>query len=264
MLLIALLPLTGTLLRRLRLLRKNYRGDFIPSGYGLAIVLWSGAALTALLLQMHGHRREPAAYLAVVTGFGVLGFVDDLFGSRDATGLRGHFRRLLREHRVTTGLLKALGGVALSVWVARAVLEDPWPLALVSSAVIALSANAMNLLDLRPGRACAAFLVLGAVLLIMRWRQTGALVPLVYVVVPALPVYERDARGRVMLGDTGSNPLGAALGLALVLALPGLASRLGAAATLLAIHVAAERWSLTALIEANPTLRRLDRLTGIR
>ncbi len=67
-----------------------------------------------------------------------------------------------------------------------------------------------------------------------------------------------------MMGDTGSNLLGGALGLAYLLRFPGLTPRVVLLAALLLIHVAAERLSLTALIERNPPLRWLDSLTGRR
>ena len=80
---------------------------------------------------------------------------------------------------------------------------------------------------------------------------------------PTLASWRRDAAARVMLGDTGSNLLGAAIGLC-----AALYCGIGAQAALLtglgALHIAAERLSLTRVIEATPLLRRLDRLTGVR
>src|SRR5205823_3537568 len=128
----------------------------IPVGYGLVILLWSSAALAVLTRALPGHRSETAAYFAVVVGFGGLGFLDDWFGDRSATGIRGHIRALTRG-KVTTGLVKAVGGLALGLLVARFVQRQSWPDAVLNGLVIALAANSVNLLDLRPGRACAAF-----------------------------------------------------------------------------------------------------------
>jgi UDP-GlcNAc:undecaprenyl-phosphate/decaprenyl-phosphate GlcNAc-1-phosphate transferase len=63
----------------------------------------------------------------------------------------------------------------------------------------------------------------------------------------------------LMLGDTGANPLGAYLGLALALWLP-LPAQWAAVAALLALHVYAERGSLTRLIARVRVLAWLDGL----
>jgi UDP-GlcNAc:undecaprenyl-phosphate GlcNAc-1-phosphate transferase len=261
--LLLLPPLVDRLLVRLRLLRPNYRGQIIPVGYGLVILLWSAPVLAALFRFLPGLRRELAAYLLILAGMALLGFADDLWGDRRATGLRGHLRKFLIEGEITTGFVKAAGGLALALLVPRYTLERTWPDALLDGLLIALCANALNLLDLRPGRACAVFL-LGALAVMAVPLLNGSAPPLAFVAIPALLVWERDARARVMLGDTGSNLLGGALGLAFTLAVRSPFVRGSLLAGLLLLHLVAERRSLTALIEANPFLRRLDRLTGRR
>src|SRR5207248_2635405 len=144
------------------------------------------------------------------------------------------------------------------------VLERSLPVAVMDGAIIALSANALNLLDLRPGRAGAAFLLGASLLIAFGWDYQAGMPELLWVVFPAIMVYALDRNGEVMMGDTGSNVLGGALGLALILAMPAVWARLLALAMLLAIHVVAERVSLTDLIERTPLLRRLDSLTGVR
>ena len=67
-----------------------------------------------------------------------------------------------------------------------------------------------------------------------------------------------------MLGDAGSNPLGAALALAFLEITPSALSQTAVFALLIALHILAERASLTSIIEKKPALRYLDRLTGIR
>src|SRR5262249_2132501 len=128
-----------------------------------------------------------------------VGLADDLWGDRTAGGFRGHLRQLVEKGRVTTGLIKlAVGGgasLALGLWLAggaaplllRGVLEPAAPSSasrpplpdlaprpppawlgglevLASALVIALCANTVNLLDLRPLRALKGF-GLGALLL---------------------------------------------------------------------------------------------------
>lgn len=93
-------------------------------------------------------------------GIGVLGFVDDTWGTKRIKGLRGHLRAVLREHTLTTGFLKATGGATLALFLGWRLSPDIPIVALLNAALIALSANAINLLDLRPGRAGGVFLVL--------------------------------------------------------------------------------------------------------
>jgi len=257
---------TEPALCRMGLLRRNFQGRPIPVGIGLVVLLWALPALGVLAVLAPAGIRATTAFAAVILAFGLLGLADDLWGDRRATGLRGHVGELLRHGRVTTGLLKLVGGALAATLVPRLILDRTWPAALLEGALIALSANLLNLLDLRPGRCAAVFLVLGSLASLADAFARGGvrLPPLLLVLVPALAVYPRDARGQAMLGDVGSNLLGAALGLALALAIRAPAGELALVAVLGAVHVAAERWSLTALIERAPALRALDRLTGIR
>ena len=68
-----------------------------------------------------------------------------------------------------------------------------------------------------------------------------------------------DLAGRSMLGDCGANALGAGLATAAAYALPRPARIVGLAAVL-ALNLASERVSFTAVIERTPLLRRLDQL----
>ncbi len=88
--------------------------------------------------------------------------------------------------------------------------------------------------------------------------------PLFYAVLSAWQVWRRDSRGQVMMGDTGSNVLGASLGLALASPSFSLWVQVVTTLALIALHGVTERVSLTALIESKPALKWLDSLTGVR
>jgi hypothetical protein len=126
--------------------------------------------------------------------------------------------------------------------------------AVLTTGLIAGTANLVNLLDLRPGRAAKAAALAAAAGL---GGPSGTLVagPLG----ASLAVLPADLRERVMLGDCGANAVGALLGLRLA-AVPGRSARTGALATVVGLTLASERVSFTRVIEATPVLRELDRL----
>jgi UDP-N-acetylmuramyl pentapeptide phosphotransferase/UDP-N-acetylglucosamine-1-phosphate transferase len=183
---------------------------------------------------------------------------DDLAGSSHARGFSGHLRAL-RQGTVTTGLLKIAGigaaglaSASLAGGRGRSSLADQF----VAGAVIACSANLTNLLDLRPGRAAKAVLLVGAPLSlvpgasgIVAAATTGA----------ATGVIREDLAEEIMLGDAGANALGALVGLGAVLC-SGRRGRLALLAGLVALNAASERVSFSRVIEGNTWLHRLDSL----
>jgi hypothetical protein len=127
---------------------------------------------------------------------------------------------------------------------------------LLAAAVLVLATNVFNLLDLRPGRAAKAFVALGAGLAIGA-GELRTLWTLGLLAGPALVAGGYDLRERAMLGDTGSNVLGALAGLWLVLSLSS-AAQVVSLGVLLAITVYGELRSISELIERTPGLRELD------
>jgi hypothetical protein len=121
----------------------------------------------------------------------------------------------------------------------------------VAGGVIAGTANLVNLLDLRPGRALKAVIGLALPMALPSPAAATALGASVGVIADDL-----DARS--MLGDTGANAAGALVGLALV-ERTGPVGRAVALAALTALTLASERVSFSAVIERHPLLRRLDR-----
>ena len=123
-----------------------------------------------------------------------------------------------------------------------------------SALLTGLAANALNQLDTRPGRALKAFL-LGS--LLARGRSGGGYAGVAVILLPY------DLRERTMLGDMGSNALGAVLGLRSVAKVRGPA-RWGAIVALAGLNLLGERRSLGEVIERTPVLRELDGLGRLR
>ena len=264
--LIAAAAITPTTVRALSaqgMVRENYRGVPVafPAGIALAIPALVALVVVAPLYQLvNTDVLEPGFGLALVYVFGVafLGLLDDLVGS-DAgqpRGWRGHFSAL-GSGRLSTGVVKAVGALGLALFIAA----DPALGAgtyLLSVAVLVLATNVFNLLDLRPGRAGKAFVLLGAGLTIGS-SKLGPLWTLGLFIGPILVLLPLDLRELGMLGDAGSNAIGAVAGLWLVLTLSTFG--LGIAAGLLVlITLYGEFRSISGLIERTPGLRQLDLL----
>ena len=157
-----------------------------------------------------------------------IGLADDRW-SGDERGFRAHLRA-----RQTTGVLK-LAGIPLVALVRTRSLSG--------ALLVALSANALNQLDTRPGRALKAYLAAAVVV--------DAPLALAVLLTPY------DLREMTMLGDGGANGLGAMLGLSSVNRFTG-RGRWVAIGALAGLTLLGERHSLGELIERTPVLRDLD------
>lgn len=135
------------------LTRRRDRGWERVNFRGRTVTLKEGAALTsgmcaAMALIPGANPRARAASALAVTGAAAFGAYDDLSGSADVRGLRGHLGALARG-RVTTGVVKMAGIGATGL--AAASLSRRGPVdTLVDGALIAAGANLVNLFDLRP------------------------------------------------------------------------------------------------------------------
>lgn len=229
--------------------RTNHRGETVSllEGPVAALGIASGA-----LLAGHAASRVRAAAAVAALGAGAFGALDDLRGSGTDRGLRGHLAAL-RSGRLTTGAVKIVG-LGATGWVAARTAGHRGVDAVVSGAVVAGMANLTNLLDLRPGRSLKLAL-LQAPALVMG-SGAALLGPPVGAAVALLP---DDLAERSMLGDTGANALGAALGLAAVVTY-GRAGRFVLLVALVAATLASERVSFTEVIARTPALRALDEL----
>jgi UDP-N-acetylmuramyl pentapeptide phosphotransferase/UDP-N-acetylglucosamine-1-phosphate transferase len=216
------------------------------------------ATVTAVLGAPVGLRTAAAVVGAAA---GLVGGYDDLAGARPEQardkGLAGHLAAL-RAGRLSAGAVKVAGIGAAAAVAALLTRRGRGPAALadavLTTGLVAGTANLVNLLDLRPGRAAKAGLLATAATL---GGPAGGLVagPLG----AALAVLPDDLGERVMLGDSGANALGALVGLRLS-AVPARPARAGLLAAVVALNLASERISFTRVIESTPGLRELDRL----
>jgi UDP-N-acetylmuramyl pentapeptide phosphotransferase/UDP-N-acetylglucosamine-1-phosphate transferase len=240
--------------------RTNFHGRTVSLAGGPALA--AGATVGATLGA--ANPATAAAAFTAGTVAGAVGFYDDVVGNRPeqkAKGFAGHLGAL-REGRVTSGLVKIAGVGAGSLAAAALLAAAPGRPrrgvvrgtadVLLGAGVIAGTANLLNLLDLRPGRALKAGAAIGVPLALRRGGGVAA-----GTLGAGAVLLPDDLDEDIMLGDSGANALGALLGVALA-ARTGTAGRAVALTVLAGLTAASEKVSFTRVIEDTPWLRRLD------
>jgi UDP-GlcNAc:undecaprenyl-phosphate GlcNAc-1-phosphate transferase len=274
----------GPLVRALRdhgLVRDNYRGTPLPFPIGAVIPVAALVALIPLALVQElgdGDVFQPGAYPAVtyIVGVALLGLLDDLVGSgvfgrgpqdgeggaRSAEaatpprGWRGHARAIL-SGGFSTGAAKAAGSLGIALFALSGQGYDTAEY-LLGAGVLVLATNLFNLLDLRPGRSAKALLLLGVALTLGSLDADGLWTVGLFLG-PVLVLVPLDLRERGMLGDTGSNAIGAVAGVWLIATLDTTGQAVALAAMAL-ITLYGEFRSISRLIDRTPGLRHLDSL----
>lgn len=294
----------GYVLRRKRIKasqwkRTNFHGATVSLRGGVAM---AGAAVASAAVASALSDQPRAALGGVVAslGGGLAGYIDDVDqgahdGGKVAKGLKGHLGALAHG-QVTTGVIKiagigasALAASALVGSKATSVSGKAADLAL-NTVLIAGTANLANLLDLRPGRALKATVLVATPLSYFscaaaKTPASGASVtsatPAAASAKPVSPASTsgasaqrllasglnaaaitalvEDLQETTMLGDTGANAAGALLGTSLA-ANDSRKLRLGAALGVVGLILASEKVSFSKVIAANPALNWLDQL----
>jgi len=260
-----LVPAGARGLRDAGLVRENYRGALLA--FPLGAVLATAALVALAPLAFLDDRAdldllEPdlRRWLPYLLGIAFLGFLDDSLGRGEAVatprGWRGHWAAL-RSGSLSTGAIKAIGALALAAYVVSGRGLEDWRY-LADVLLLILATNLFNLLDLRPGRAEKGLALLGAGLCLGAW--TIAPLELLGIFVGPVAVGAWLTLGeRAMLGDTGSNLIGAIAGVWLLTTL-GADARLLALGAVLALTIYGEIRSISATIDSVPPLRWLDSL----
>ena len=288
----------GYVLRRKRIKacqweRTNFHGVTVSLRGGVAM---AGAAVASAAVASALSDQPRAALGGAVAALGgaVAGYIDDVDqgahdGGKVAKGLKGHLGALAHG-QVTTGVIKiagigasALAASALVGSKATSVSGKAADLAL-NTVLIAGTANLANLLDLRPGRALKATVLVATPL--SYFSCAAAKTPAsgasgAASATPAAPASAsgasaqrllasglnaaaitalvEDLQETTMLGDTGANAAGALLGTSLA-ANDSWKLRLGTALGVVGLILASEKVSFSKVIAANPALNWLDQL----
>lgn len=301
----------GYVLRRKRIKasqweRTNFHGATVSLRGGVAMA-GASVASAAVASAFSDQPRAALGGLVASLGGGLAGYIDDVDqgahdGGKVAKGLKGHLGALAHG-QVTTGVIKIAGigasALAASSLVgskATSVSGKAADLAL-NTVLIAGTANLANLLDLRPGRALKATVLVAAPLSYFscaaaKAPASGASVtsatasvasgasgaPSAKPVSPAsssgasaqrllasglnaaaITALVEDLQETTMLGDTGANAAGALLGTSLA-ANDSWKLRLGTTLGVVGLILASEKVSFSKVIAANPALNWLDQL----
>jgi UDP-GlcNAc:undecaprenyl-phosphate/decaprenyl-phosphate GlcNAc-1-phosphate transferase len=245
--------------------RSNYRRRSVA--FPLGAVLVAGALVALAPLALLDRRAgldlldpEMRRWITYLLGVALLGLFDDTIGrgaSADSPrGWRGHARAASRGE-LSAGLIKAVGALGLAAYAVSGTGRHELDY-LADLALLLLATNLFNLLDLRPGRAEKALVLLGAGLCLGAWTIAPAELMGLFLG-PVLVGAVYTLRERAMLGDSGSYLIGAIAGVWLLTTL-GHDARLIALAIVTALTVYGEFRSISAAVERLPLLGHLDSL----
>jgi UDP-GlcNAc:undecaprenyl-phosphate GlcNAc-1-phosphate transferase len=251
------------------LARANYRDRTVAFPSGAVLVACSLIALAPLAIlddraDLDLLDPELRRWMVYVLGVALLGLLDDALGRGAAAGTprgwRGHAEAAL-SGRFSTGAIKGAGALALAAYAVSGRGREGLDY-VADLALLLLATNLFNLLDLRPGRVEKAFGLLLAALCLGAW--TAQPLELLGIFIgPVLVGAAFTLREEAMLGDTGSNLVGALAGISLLVTLDD-DGRLIALAIVAALTVYGEFRSISETIERVPPLRWLDSLGRLR
>jgi len=288
----------GYVLRRKRIKasqweRTNFHGVTVSLRGGVAMA-GASVASAAVASALSDQPRAALGGVVASLGGGLAGYIDDVDqgahdGGKVAKGLKGHLGALAHG-QVTTGVIKiagigasALAASALVGSKATSVSGKAADLAL-NTVLIAGTANLANLLDLRPGRALKATVLVATPLSYFSCAAAKTSASGASGAASATPAAPASASGAsaqrllasglnaaaitalvedlqetTMLGDTGANAAGALLGTSLA-ANDSWKLRLGTTLGVVGLILASEKVSFSKVIAANPALNWLDQL----
>jgi UDP-GlcNAc:undecaprenyl-phosphate/decaprenyl-phosphate GlcNAc-1-phosphate transferase len=241
------------LFKRIGLSAINYQGELIPTGSGLIFILGAILFWALLLILDIDNELTVEKYIFIISIIGGVGLIDDLIGNKEFQGYKGHLKQLFKG-KLTTGGLKAIVALLISILVVnngRSIIET-----IINIFIFLLMTNFLNLLDLRPGRSIKIFILLSLFLFLLQKKLWIIFLPIYIIIIFYLPY---ELRGEIMLGDTGSNILGAISGLAYSM-FPHYYIKIPIFIILLIINILAERISLSKIIKNNRILNYLDNL----
>ncbi|HHZ13011.1 MAG: hypothetical protein ACOX1R_07380 [Caldicoprobacterales bacterium] len=229
----------------------NYHGREVVYGAGLVFLI--PCIISVLPLWDQVGKDNLMIYLAVLLSMTLMGYLDDSLGDSSRKGFKNHINGLLSGY-VSTGIIKIVLGLIIGFIISKTYFTNILDIAF-HTILFCLCVNFINLLDLRPGRAIKGFTILALLIsLLSNFQSLWILLP----IFSGLTIYIKDEmEERCMLGDTGSNLLGGALGFyTLIEGRPW--TKYGLFGILLILHFIAEFRSFSEIIDSNSILKQVD------
>jgi UDP-GlcNAc:undecaprenyl-phosphate/decaprenyl-phosphate GlcNAc-1-phosphate transferase len=236
---------------------KNYRGFEVIFGMGIVFVPIIITSVALMLILNYRLSLIYMPYLFAICAIAFAGLLDDLIGNKQVKGLKRHIVRFIKGE-LTTGFIKAFIGTAASIIISIEISVTLFDF-MLNVLNIALFTNALNLMDLRPGRCIKVFSTLGFIILLTNLNEILVLLPLIVVLTASIIYARYDLKEICILGDTGSNILGITLGYFSSITYETI-DKIIIFFALFTINALAEKFSITKIISNNRVLNYLDNL----
>lgn len=236
----------------------NYNKKEIPVGIGILLLL-SAVISSSFILFI---TDQPMMYFVYLFGLSLVGFagiLDDLVGETKIKGLKGHLSKMC-QGQLTSGGLKAIIGGLSALYVSFSFSMSLMDL-LLNTLIILFFINAMNLFDVRPGRAIKTFLITS--MFVWTFSKAPDRYLTLILVGGILTIVKGDLKEEYMLGDVGANILGYTLGFTSAISF-NMGNKIFIIALLVILHIIAEITSISLLINKNPVLRYIDEIGRLK
>lgn len=249
-------PIILKILLKGDILNLNYKKEKIPICMGLLFIFVQVICLSIIFIITESVNNYIVYYLFIFILMGFVGLVDDLIGDNEVKGLKGHILSFLKGDPTTGGIKAGIGFLSAlfySIIFSRNLIEI-----VINTLVIALFTNLINLFDLRPGRAIKVFIIFSIILFFtaMIKEYNFILYSFYGILIMYFPL---DLKARAMMGDVGSNVMGLTLGIYCVHT-HNIIIKLIYLFFLILIHLIAEKFSFSKIINNNNILKFLDNL----
>lgn len=250
------LPKVVDMLLKSNVVCENFKSDLIPTSMGIVFVFIQVITLGILQILFDFNDNFNLIYLLGFVFIGLLGLFDDLTGEKKIKGLKGHIRAFLKG-TLTTGAIKAFLGFFISILISSYISNSIKDF-LINSFVIGLFTNFVNLFDLRPGRASKLFIIISLVFIMTNFTRDINYILFSFLGI-LTPYIILDLKGKVMMGDVGSNTLGYTLGIYAAINYSIIAKVL-ILLLLIIFHIMAEKVSFSKVIDNNGFLKFIDNI----
>ncbi|MTI68312.1 MAG: phospho-N-acetylmuramoyl-pentapeptide-transferase [Firmicutes bacterium] len=251
-----LTPYIYVLLKENNCVSYNYQNRTIPIGIGIVYLFVQSIICFGVIFIIYNDNINIYAYIFCITIMGLVGFIDDVMGNNIIKGFKGHIKALI-VGKLTTGGLKAISGLVCSIIYSIVISDNIYNL-IINIIIISLFTNLINLLDLRPGRAIKAFIIIGVLLLFtsLKLEYNFLLFSAIGIILVVFPL---DLKGKVMIGDIGSNSLGMTLGIYCVTT-QSINYKIIILIILISLHIFSEYYSFSKVISKIKVLNFIDTL----